>query len=127
MSRLTNIYSSKLSIISLVVVFILLGLGIGLWAHDSRADQVRFVTNYQHQLTQISYHGQTGENAFILLQEHARVGYKHYSFGNFVRSIDGVVGDGPKYWTLYVNNRQSAVGASDYQTKNTDTITWKLQ
>jgi hypothetical protein len=62
-----------------------------------------------------------------LLEKHATIQAKHYSFGYFVTSIDGVVGNGPKYWTFYVNGKEASVGASSYVTKNSDRINWKLQ
>lgn len=121
-----TIYVKKY-LISVVLFIVLVGFGVGIWVHDVHSHDVTMLTNAQHQLTQISYSGKNGTNAFVLLEQHAKVGYKHYSFGNFVTSIDGVVGNGPKYWTLYVNGKESTVGASDVITKNSDTITWKLQ
>jgi hypothetical protein len=44
-----------------------------------------------------------------------------------VTSIDGTFGNGPKYWTFYVNGKQADVGASSYVTKSSDNIMWKLQ
>lgn len=127
MSRVAQTFSSKLFFIPIVIIVMAAGLGLGLWAHEANSAHVQTVTNAQHQITQISYRGKNGVNAFALLQEHAHVAYKHYSFGDFVTSIDGVYGNGPKYWTLYVNNKESNVGATAYKTKNSDTITWKLQ
>jgi hypothetical protein len=66
-------------------------------------------------------------NAFVLLKKYALVQAKHYSFGYFVSSINGVAGNGPKYWTLFVNGKESSVGASSYITKSSDKITWKLE
>ncbi len=126
MDFVAKLTSSKKYLVTVIVVVLVAGFGVGVWAHEMR-HSVETVTNSQHQVTQLSYSGKNGINAFTLLQQHAQVGYKHYSFGNFVTSIDGVVGNGPKYWTLYVNGRQSNVGASAYITKNSDTITWELQ
>ena len=127
MGRVANLFSSKNIFIPVVIVVMLLGVGVGLTVHDINDHHVKMVTNSQHQLTQISYKGQNGVTAFTLLKSHAAITYKMYSFGAFVESIDGVKGNGPKYWTLYVNGKESNVGASDYTTKSSDTITWKLQ
>jgi hypothetical protein len=88
---------------------------------------VQAVTNAQHQLTQLSYHGQQGQNALALLKKHAQVTTRHYSFGDLVTSINGVRGSGPKYWTFYINGKMAQTGAGSYATKNSDTLGWKLQ
>jgi hypothetical protein len=126
MSRVAQVLKSKLIIILAAVIIIAGGVGLGVYAHD-HSGNVHTVTNAQHQLTQISYSGQKGIDAFTLLKKHASVQAKHYSFGYLVTSINGVVGNGPKYWTLFVNNKESSVGASAYITKASDTITWKLE
>ncbi len=125
MSQVTQVFKAKIVIPIAVVVLAVTGGGV--WWHEAHTDNVHTVTNTQHQLIQISYKGEGGVNAFKLLQKHAAVQYKKYSFGDLVTSINGVKGDGPKYWTLYVNGKESNVGASDYVTKSSDTITWKLQ
>ncbi len=90
-------------------------------------NSVRTVTDAQHHMVQISYQGQTGIDALTLLKHHASVQTKHYSFGDMVTAIDGVAGNGPKYWTFYVNGHMSDVGAQAYATKSTDMLLWKLQ
>ncbi len=127
MSRVAQVLKSKVTIAIVAVVVIATGVGIGIDVHNHDNGHVQTVTNAQHKITQISYNGQNGVNAYVLLQKHATVQAKHYSFGYLVTSIDGVVGNGPKYWTFYVNDKQASVGASSYVTKNSDRITWKLQ
>ncbi len=126
MGRVAQVLKSKTIIIAALVVVIGAGAGIGVYEQD-QSGHVKTVTNSQHQLTRISYSGKNGVNAFSLLQKYAKVQSKHYSFGEFVTSINGEAGNGPKYWTLYVNGKQATVGASAYITKNSDTVTWKLQ
>lgn len=124
MSRVAHILSTKLLLAPAVLAAV---VGGGIWWHDARTAQVRTVVNAEQQITQISYRGHTGTSALKLLEEHASVTTKHYSFGDMVQSIDGAQGNGPKYWTFYVNNKESAVGAGAYTTKNSDEITWRLQ
>lgn len=126
MSRVAQAFRSKIVILVLAVIVIAAGIGTGLYVHDHNG-HVHMLTNAQHQITQISYSGQTGVDAFTLLKKHATVQAKHYSFGYLVTSIDGSAGNGPKYWTFYVNGKESSVGASSYITKSSDTISWKLQ
>jgi hypothetical protein len=110
-------------------VIIIAALGFGSWAYiaNSPSHKVAITTNDQKQITQLSYHGQTGQTALALLKRHATVQTKQYSFGDLVTSIDGTKGAGPKYWTFYVNGKEASVGAGSYSTKNADTISWKLQ
>lgn len=117
----------KLNILTAGVVALAVGLGV--WAHvvNSPAHRVDITTNAQHQMVQLSYQGQTGQNALALLKKHATVLTKHYSFGDMVTTINGVKGTGPKYWTLYVNGKMATVGAQSYMAKNNDKIEWKLQ
>jgi hypothetical protein len=126
MNRVGRAFSSKLVLIPFVFLAMLTGAGVGFWVH-SDSNRVMTVRNSQHQLTQISYHGVNGINAFQLLKKRAHITYRRYSSGNFVESIDGVKGDGPKYWVFYVNNNQSSIRANDYVTKNSDVVQWKLQ
>jgi hypothetical protein len=104
-------------------------IGLGGWAHvvNSPSHKVSVVTNAQHQVTQLSYQGQTGQNALALLKKHAAVQTKHYSFGDQVTAINGTKGNGPKYWTFYINGKMAQVGAGSYTTKAADTLMWKLQ
>lgn len=120
---------TKLKLIIASVVVAVAAVGGGTWAYLAHvsAGQVQTVTNNQQLLTQISYHGQNGVDALTLLKQHATVQVKHYSFGDLVTSINGSAGNGSKYWTFYVNGKQSQVGAADYKTKESDTLSWKLQ
>ena len=126
MSRATV---SKAKILGLAIAAALVVIGAGSWAYvaNSPAHKVHAVMNAQHQTTQLSYQGQNGINALSLLKKHATVQTKHYSFGDLVSSINGTAGNGPKYWTFYINGKEASVGAGAYVTKNSDTLMWKLQ
>jgi uncharacterized protein DUF4430 len=126
MSRVAQI-KTKIAIGVTVIVVIAVGVVAGIDIHNRSDGNVKTVTNSQHQITQISYNGQNSVNAYVLLEKHATVQAKHYSFGYFVTSIDGVAGNGPKYWTFYVNGKEASVGASSYITKSSDRISWKLE
>ncbi|HEU4966973.1 MAG TPA: DUF4430 domain-containing protein [Candidatus Saccharimonadales bacterium] len=125
MSR-AALHNTKIIIAGLLIAVGLTGaagIAYAMVHHNS----VHTVTDTQHHMVQISYQGQTGTDALILLKHHASVQTKHYSFGDMVTAIDGVAGNGPKYWTFYVNGRMSDVGAQAYTTKSSDTLLWKLQ
>lgn len=118
----------KSNVIAIVAFVVLLsGVAGGAWYHHVHANHLQTVTNSQHQLTEVSYHGENGGNALTLLKKYAHVQTKHYSFGDMVTSINGVSGNGPKYWTFYVNGKEASVGAGSYTTKSSDIVTWRLQ
>jgi len=94
---------------------------------NSPAHKVGTTVNSQQQLTDIKYNGQNGVDALTLLKKHATVQVKHYSFGDLVTAINGSQGNGPKYWTFYLNGKEASVGAGSYVTKSSDKIEWKLQ
>lgn len=76
----------------------------------------------------VAYDGVEGKNALELLKAQEDVVTKQSSFGEYVDSVNGVVGgtDG-KYWAFYINGQLSQVGAADYQTKTGDKIEWKFE
>jgi len=118
---------NKVKGIVIGLIIALLVIGGGIWVANSPSHKVNAVVNSQGQTTQLSYRGQNGKNALALLKQHASVQTKHYSFGDLVTSINGTAGNGPKYWTFYVNGKQASVGAGAYTTKDSDKIMWKLQ
>lgn len=117
----------KTLIIAAAVVIAAAGSAAIAVVSNSPSHKVGTSVNAQQQLTDIKYHGQNGVDALTLLKKNADVTTKHYSFGDLVTSIDGSYGTGPKYWTFYVNGKESDVGASSYITKNADTLEWKLR
>jgi hypothetical protein len=115
---------------TLLIALLVLILAAGSFAVldvNKQSNDVRTVTNSEHQITQISYGGEQGTDALTLLKRNAAVKTKHYSFGDLVTSINGSEGNGPKYWTFYINGKESTVGAGSYITKDGDQLMWKLQ
>jgi len=47
--------------------------------------------------------------------------------GYFIEEINGVKNSGGQYWTLYVNNLYSNVGAAAYNVAQGDIIEWKYE
>lgn len=126
MSR-AAITQSKLLIGAFCAAAIVGGAGVwGVLAYAT-SHEVHTVTNAAHQITQIEYRGQNGADALTLLRTHADVQVKQYTFGDMVVAIDGSVGNGPKYWTFYINGKEANVGAGAYKTKSSDMLMWRLQ
>ena len=125
MSRVAQQLKAKVLILPALILVV--GAGVAIWSHGVNPDQVQVVKNSQSQTTEISYKGQSGKDALTLLRTHAQVQTKHYSFGDLVADINGAAGNGPKYWTFYINGKEAQVGAGAYVTKSTDMLDWKLQ
>ena len=117
----------KAKILILPVLILVFGAGVAIWSHGVNPNQVHVVQNTKSQTTEISYKGENGKDALTLLKRYATVKTKHYSFGDLVTAIDGTAGNGPKYWTFYINGQEASVGAGAYTTKNSDILDWKLQ
>lgn len=120
---------NKLKTALIAAAIVVLGAGGAVIAvvSNSPPHKVGTSVNAQQQLTDIKYNGQNGIDALTLLKKHAKVQAKHYSFGDLVTSINGSAGNGPKYWTFYINGKEAQVGAGSYITKNQDKLEWKLQ
>jgi hypothetical protein len=125
MSRVAQQIKAKVLILPALILVV--GAGVAIWSHGVNPDQVQVVKNSQSQTTEISYKGENGKDALTLLKTHAQVQTKHYSFGDLVAAINGAAGNGPKYWTFYINGKEAQVGAGAYVTKSTDMLDWKLQ
>lgn len=126
MSRASSNNIKKVIVAVVAVVAAAAGI-TGAVIANSPSHKVSTVVNTQNQTTDIKYNGQDGQNALVLLKRHATITVKHYSFGDQVVSINGTEGNGPKYWSFYVNGKMAQVGASSYITKSSDKIEWKLQ
>ncbi len=74
----------------------------------------------------VQYKGKTGKNALQLLQKHASV---EQATSGLVVAINGRKADNAKreYWGFYVNGKLGQVGPQEYQTKEEDTIEWKIE
>jgi hypothetical protein len=78
-------------------------------------------------VTVYMYKGEDGITAINLLKAKF-TGITTTKSGNdeFVSGINNQVAGTKQYWGFYVNGKAASVGASDYVTKSTDTIEWKL-
>ncbi len=118
------------SIIALTFGLALMGAGCGLTETKQSLIQKntnQVVTNVSIKGTisnDIVYSGQDGKNALELLQAKFKV---ESSAQGFVTSIDGRKAVDHEFWAFYVNGKQAEVGAKDLMSKNSDTITWKIE
>lgn len=125
MGRVALITKSKLISIA-VVLFLVGGTAVGLvQSHNTKPKAI--TTTQNTQTTYVEYDGVAGQNALDLLKKYESIQTKHYSFGDQVTAINGTQGNGPKYWSFYINGKLADVGAGSYVTKTGDRIEWKLQ
>ncbi len=75
----------------------------------------------------VSYRGENGKNALELLKAHHQVSAQQFSIGAFVTGIDGINAPPSYFWAFSVNGKPSDVGADQYVTKTSDTLTWQLE
>lgn len=81
----------------------------------------------QTEVQTVTYQGVEGKNALDLLKASQKVETKSFDFGEMVVSINGRAADKNEYWAFYINGQPAQVGAGDYQTKSTDTISWRIE
>jgi hypothetical protein len=117
MNKKTGLYA----VIALLVVF-----GAFLLSPVSKKSVTVDASVEQTQNTEVIYKGQEGKNAMELLKASHQVETTHYDFGDMVNAIDGVKPDAEHFWSFYINGQAATVGADAYQSKSSDTITWKL-
>lgn len=113
--------------IAILIPLVVIGVGIVAATTLYNAAPKPVITTQDKQTTYVKYQGVDGKNALELLKKYTKVETKHYSFGDLVTSVNGTSGNGPKYWSFYINGKLADVGAGSYVTKNADTIEWKLQ
>jgi hypothetical protein len=78
------------------------------------------------QTEKVSYEGEDGIDALTLLKKIASV---EQDSSGLVTGINGRNADNKKreFWGFYINGKMSEVGPAEYQTKNEDTMEWKME
>lgn len=138
--NMKNIFKSKL-LLMLAVLLVVIGVGgliltggsssnnatLGEPTNSSSVKTEDSAVVVSEDGTMVTYQGKDGRSALELLKDKTQTQTEDSSFGEYVVSINGKDGGGQKYWLFYVNGQPATVGASDYITKNNDTIEWRLE
>jgi hypothetical protein len=76
--------------------------------------------------TKLSYKGEAGKDALTLLKKRAKI---EQASSGLIIAINGRKADDKmhEFWAFYVNGEFASTGPADYQTKDTDTIMWKIE
>jgi len=111
-----------------IISLIILAFGLWLVVPDRNICDSTKTIEQVAQTCEISYAGVEGETALALLKAAHQVETQSFGdLGEFVQSIDGIQPGATHFWAFYVNGEKAQVGASSYQTKSGETITWKLE
>ena len=119
----TNTYAKILLVASL---FVFLAAGCGKKSTDNSNKGQTQNTNQ----TVYTFQGQEGKTAMELLRAKYgdKLGVKVFPAGELVESINGTKAENNQtYWAFYVNGKYSNIGASQYQTKTSDVVEWRLE
>lgn len=112
----------------LAVIILLAGATAFTLATRTNHSSSSTTTTAAQQQTTITYTGEKGKTALAQLKEREHVTTKSSQYGEYVDSINGVQGGtGGKYWSFYVNNKLSEVGAGAYTSTGGESITWKFE
>ncbi|MEK7536056.1 MAG: DUF4430 domain-containing protein [Patescibacteria group bacterium] len=118
---------TKTKLLSIAIPLLVVGTGVIGALTSQDAVPKATISTLNSQTTDVKYKGIEGQNALDLLKKYATVQTKHYSFGDLVTAINGTEGNGPKYWSFYLNGKLADIGAGAYTTHTGDIIEWKLQ
>src|SRR6185369_14025822 len=119
-----NIYKISLAILALSLLAVACGKQTQLTSPPDNAPANQVLQTGGS----ISYKGEQGKTALELLRASHRVETKTFKgVGEFVQSIDGVTPDSKHFWSFYVNGQPATVGADQYKTQDSDTLSWKLE
>lgn len=109
-----------------IAFVVLLGVAFAANVFLSRHNSHPVTVSSQSTAPIITYKGQKGQDALTLLKQQATIAQTN---SGLVTTINGVKANrtNHEYWAFYINGHLATIPASDYQTKNSDTITWKLE
>jgi hypothetical protein len=114
-------------IILIIAVIIALLLGVTTIVKNSlHTSPVVTINPTTKMVNTFSYQGQTGKDALTLLKTQTSIGQDK---SGLVTAIGSRKADNKKreFWAFYVNGKMAQVGPTQYQTKDGDTIEWKIE
>ena len=110
-----------------IIVIVIAGFVINLkYRKAATAPTDSAVANIGANSQAISYTGEEGKNAYDLLKSKYTVVAEETAYGPLVKSINGQTATDSTFWSFKINGELAQVGAQQYVTKSTDTITWEL-
>ena len=64
------------------------------------------------------------------LRTDGKINFKEKTYlglGKFIEEIDGIRGDGTRFWIYYVNGQKAKIGVSNYKINPGDIVSWKYE
>lgn len=64
------------------------------------------------------------------LRSEEKINFKDKTYlgmGKFIEEINGIRGDGTRYWVYYVNGKKAMVGVSNYKINPGDVVSWRYE
>lgn len=64
------------------------------------------------------------------LRREGKINFKDKTYigmGKFIEEINGIRGNGEKYWIYYVNGKKASIGVSNYKINSGDVVSWKYE
>lgn len=64
------------------------------------------------------------------LKKEGKINFKDINYigmGKFIEELNGVKGNGDKFWIYYVNNKKAKIGVSNYKINPGDVVSWKYE
>ena len=122
--------TQKAKTIAVLGTLVIIGatlIGVSVANDNSQKSTQATQVQQAKQADMITYKGKEGNTALAILKTAYNVQTKTFDgIGEMVTGINGVEPDSKQFWAFYVNGKQAEVGAGQYQTKDGDTISWKL-
>ena len=64
------------------------------------------------------------------LEKEGKINFKEKNYlgmGKFIEELNGIKGNGDKFWIYYVNDKKAKIGISNYKINPGDVVSWKYE
>ena len=116
---------NKTRIIAIVIVVLAI-VGIGYYVSSSKREQTPQTIEAEQQKT-ITYSGQDGKSVCDILKENHKVEATESSFGEMVKSVDGLASTDNEFWLYSINGVPGEVSCDKQITIPSDQILWEYK
>lgn len=127
---------NKKIITLIIVVVVILGTATGLYVYNTNNSEVNSEEKVLNQPNEddeytwseniLTYKGENSKTALELLEKYAKTEKNGEGEMAYITSINGITPGENQFWSFYINDKSSELGAGSYITSDSDTIVWKL-
>ncbi len=87
------------------------------------------------EINSVKYQGPIIKNMSVYdfmnqLQSEGKINFKDKTYigmGKFIEELNGIRGNGDKFWIYYVNGKKAKIGVSNYKISPGDVVSWKYE